>query len=102
MSILTTMNQSIITEDDLIFMKKIDDEEAERKRKIYRADRRWYDREAERIRGGGLGTTTTKYFRMSDRRYFKNEMEQNQEIKKATETIYERGTGTIINNGQAI
>ena len=50
MSILTTMNQSIITEDDLIFMKKIDDEEAERKRKIYRADRRWYDREAERIR----------------------------------------------------
>ena len=39
---------------------------------------------------------------MSDRRYFKNEMEQNQEIKKATETIYERGTGTIINNGQAI
>ncbi len=41
---------SIITEDDLIFMKKIDDEEAERKRKIYRADRKWYDGEAERIR----------------------------------------------------
>ena len=37
------MNQTITTEDDLIFMKKIDDEEAERKRKIYRTERKWYD-----------------------------------------------------------
>ena len=45
------MNQTIITEDDLIFMKKIDDEDAERKRKICRTvDRKWYDGEAERIR----------------------------------------------------
>ena len=44
------MNQTIITEDDLIFMKKIDDEEAERKSKIRRTDRKWYDGEAERIR----------------------------------------------------
>jgi hypothetical protein len=44
------MNQTIITEDDLIFMKKIDDEEAEKQRKKDGADRRWYDGEAERQR----------------------------------------------------
>ena len=39
------MNQTIITEDDLIFMKKIDDEEAERKSKIRKTDRKCYDGE---------------------------------------------------------